>query len=293
MAKRRKSKRLVAVLVSDTHTGHSLGLLNPATELVDEHGEPYSPSLNKTQAYLWHLYNEHLDAVADLADGCRVIAIVNGDVTQGDRYPAHLCLPLIADQIVAASWTLQPLYVHKRLNLSHVRVIVGTGVHGWEGSAAALVAQRLASQHPQVDTRALYHASIALTGQRGQVIDAAHHGPFPGSRKWLKGSIAVRYVTDAMLSELADGHTPPRVYARAHYHEYLHVGPVRVRAKGKDVESDLVITPSYSGIDDYVRKVTRSTRTIDHGLVALVFDDGLREVVPLYQELDMRTREAL
>jgi len=59
------------------------------------------------------------------------------------------------------------------------------------------------------------------------------------------------------------------------------------------VESELIITPCYTGVDDYARKVTRSLRKLDHGLVCLVFEDGLREVVPLYQELDIRTREEL
>ena len=71
---------------------------------------------------------------------------------------------------------------------------------------------------------------------------------------------------------------PARVYARAHYHEWVRE-TVRVRQHGRDVVSDLVITPSSSGIDDYVRRATRSKRVIDHGLVVLVFEGGLREDV--------------
>ena len=291
--KRRKAQRLVVVLLSDTHTGHKLGLLNPATELIDEHGEAYSPGLNTTQRYLWGLYLSHIDKVAELAGGCRVVLVVNGDVTQGNRYPSHLSLPLISDQIIGAAWALRPWYTDKRLAVSHVRVIVGTAAHSWEASAEVLVAQRLAQQFPKVDTKPLYHAQLVLKKQRGQVVDCAHHGPFPGGRKWLEGNSARWYLKSAMLDELVDGITPPIVYARAHYHEYRHVGPERVRSRGVDVESRLIITPSYSGIDDYVRQATRSKRKIDHGLVVLVFEDGLREVVPLYQELDIRTREEL
>jgi len=292
MARRRKAKRLVVVLLSDIHTGHKLGLLHPETTLLDEVGQSYSPGLNYTQRYLWDLYQSHIDNVAELADGCRVILLVNGDVTQGDKYPAHLTLPLISDQVIAASWALRPWYTDKRLKVSNVRVIVGTAAHSWEGSAEVLVAQRLAEQYSTVDTAPLYHASITLAGQGGQVIDAAHHGPFPGGRKWLRGNGARYYLRSAMLAEMVDGETPPRVYARAHYHEWVWE-TVRVRRNGQDVTSELVITPSYSGIDDYVRRATRSKRKIDHGLVALEFEDGLRDVHPLYQEMDIRSKEEL
>jgi len=291
--KRQGDKRLIVVLLSDQHAGLKLGLLNPSTSLTDEHNEPYSPGLTTTQRYLWELYQEHIESVADLADGSPVMLLANGDLTQGTKYPTHLSLISIHDQIQAAIWNLKPWYEHKRINLSHARIVVGTGSHGWEGTAEALIAEGLAGLYPKKDTRALYHALLALTTQKGQVIDCAHHGPFPGGRKWLKGNSASYYLKSAMLEELLDGKIPPVLYARAHYHEFLHVGPVRIRRRGKDVESRLVITPSYSGSDDYVRQATRSKRKIDHGLVAVEFEDGLRKVHPFYQELDIRTKEAL
>ena len=280
-------------MLSDTHAGHKLGLLNPETVLIDEHGEAYSPGLNKTQRYLWELYQSHIEQVAQIAGKSPVVLVHNGDITQGTRFPSHLTLPLISDQVMAGAENLAPWYEHKGIRLQAVRIIVGTAAHGWEGAAEVLVSTRLAQRYPKMDTKPLYHAQLAFAKQQGQVVDCAHHGPFPGSRKWLKGSIAIRYLTSAMLDEIVDGVTPPRVYARAHYHEYLHVGPARVRSQGHDVESELIITPCYTGVDDYARKVTRSLRKLDHGLVCLVFEDGLREVVPLYQELDIRTREEL
>jgi len=292
MPKRRKGQRLIVVLLSDTHAGHKLGLLNPATELMDEVGESYRPAPNATQRYLWELYESHIDKVAELAGKSPIILIHNGDVTQGTKYPAHLTLPLISDQVIAAADNMAPWYTDKRLCVKAVRVIVGTAAHSWEGSAEVLVAQRLAQQYPDVDTRPLYHASIALKRQGGQVIDCAHHGPFPGGRAWLKGNGARYYLRSAMMEELVDGQTPPRLYARAHYHEWVRE-TVRVRSNGQDIIGDLVITPSYSGIDDYVRRATRSKRKIDHGLVVCVFDGGLREIVPLYRELDVRTKETL
>ena len=288
--KRRAQKRCIAVLLSDTHAGHKLGLCNPNTALIDEHGNEYSPRLTATQAYLDDLYKTHIDAVADLADGDPVLVFHNGDITQGTRYADHLIATLIVDQVKIAVANLSRWYTHKRINLALVRVVVGTSVHSIEGTTEQLVAAQLAALYPAISTNVMYHLQFALKSQRGQVLDLAHHGPFPGSREWLRGNSARFYLRDAMMAEMIDGLTPARVYARAHYHEWVRE-TVRVRRNGMDVTSDLVITPSYSGIDDYVRRATRSKRKIDLGLVALEFEDGLRDIHPLYVQLDVRSSE--
>jgi hypothetical protein len=171
--------------------------------------------------------------------------------------------------------------------------VVGTGVHTWQGSSEALASKALSELYPKIDTRAVYHSLITLKHQRGQRIDLAHHGPHPGTRKHLKGSIARHHLVSMMNAELIDQHIPPQVYVRAHYHEYLHVGPARVRSQGRDIESRLIICPCYTGATPYTRKATRSIDHLDHGLVALEFEDGLREVHPYYEELDIRTKEEL
>ena len=288
--RKRAHKRCIAVLLSDTHAGHKLGLCNPSTVLINEHGDNYSPQLSATQQYLDDLYKTHIDAVADLADGDPVLVFHNGDITQGTRYADHLIATLIVDQVKIAVANLSRWYTHKRINLALVRVVVGTSAHSIEGTTEQLVAAQLAALYPKLSTSVMYHLQFVLKSQRGQVLDLAHHGPFPGSRKWLRGNSARFYLRDAMMAEMIDGLTPARVYARAHYHEWLRE-TVRVRRNGVDATSDLVITPSYSGIDDYVRRATRSKRKIDHGLVACEFEDGLRDVYPLYQQLDIRSRE--
>ena len=287
---RRTHKRCVAVLLSDTHAGHKLGLCNPNTLLMNEHGDEYSPQLSATQAYLDDLYKQHIDEVADLADGDPVLVFHNGDITQGTRYADHLCATLIVDQVKIAVANLSRWYTHKRINLALMRVVVGTSVHSIEGTTEQLVAAQLAALYPEHSTNVMYHLQFTLKSQQGQVLDLAHHGPYPGGREWLRGNGARYYLRSAMMAELVDGETPARVYARGHYHTWVRE-TVRVRRNGQDVTSDLVITPSYSGIDDYVRSATRSTRKIDHGLVALEFEDGLQDIYPLYQQLDVRSSE--
>ena len=294
MAKRRKTKRLIVALVADTHAGHKLAVQHPELELMDEHGETYTPTLDtEFQKFLNDLYQKHIDDVADLADGCPVLLTHNGDITHGEAFARHLSLVTLHDQIESAYWNLRRWYEHPRIHLAGARILFGTEVHNnGAGTSEAEVCRRLQLAYPDVDTRIAYHSEIAFSRQQGQKLDLAHHGPFPGSRKWLEGNSAGWKLKDAMLKELLDGLTPPRVYARAHYHTYVSVQQ-RVQAGGVEHVSDLIILPSYSGVDDYVRKVTQSKTKIQNGLVALEFERGFRKAHPLYEETDIRTREEL
>lgn len=83
----------------------------------------------------------------------------------------------------------------------------------------------------------------------------------------------------------------PNVNISISYHLYFQLKNQRIRAKGADVESHLVALPAYCGIDDYVRGATKAKPKIDLGLVALEFDDGLKDIHPFFKELDVRTRE--
>jgi len=290
--KRKAGKRLIVPLVADTHSGHKLGLQQPDLELMDEHGETYTPGLKtEFQKYLNDLYQKHMDDVADLADGYPVLLTHNGDVTHGMRFAQHLSLVTMHDQIEGAFCNLRRWYEHPRINLVGTRILFGTEIHNdGAGTSEAEVCRRLQLAYPKIDTRISYHSVLTFDKQNGDGVDLAHHGPFPGSRKWLEGNSAGWYLKDAMLRELLDGDTPPRIYARAHYHTYVSVQQ-RVQAGGAEYASDLIILPSYSGIDDYVRKATRSKTKIQNGMVVLEFEGGFRKAHVLKEETDVRTKE--
>ena len=225
--------------------------------------------------------------VASLSIGCEVIVIHEGDLCDGNAYVDHLCAYTHTNQVRVATKNLQRWF-RPDINLTRMRIVIGTEVHTFKaGSSAVAVHDRLSLLYPDLDIGVLYHLYARL---QGQVIDSAHKGPFPGSRKWLKGNSVGWYLKSAMLEELVDGEIPPIVYARAHFHEFVHKTE-RVRQKGVDVESHLVVSPSYCGLDDWSRGSTRAKRKIDLGLVALEFDEGLKKVHPFYEELDVRTKE--
>ena len=285
------SKRRLVVLLSDTHGGHKLGLLSPETVIYDEDESgnlrPYTPDLMAMQRYLWELYTGHIKSVRELAGRDEIIVVHNGDVTQGLKYPEHLVSTRLSDQVLIGFCNLKP-WLELR-NVRTVRVVKGTASHVLgEGSSEILIARMLAQAYPNKDVQALYHGLLDVGGV---TFDCAHHGPFPGSRNWLKGNVARYYLRSLMLDDVLHGRDPPRVVARAHYHVYVRE-TLRLEVEGQEHASDLIITPSYCGVGDHGRRVTRSTSLQTHGLVACEVVGGeLRDVHPFKETLDLRTYE--
>lgn len=285
---REKMSRRIVVAVADFHSGHKLGLMDPETVLPSDDG-PYTPGTTATQRYLWELCREYMGRVIALADGDDVVLFHDGDLMHGDRYPEQLVSTRKADFVLIARQNLQPWM--KVPNVSAVRLLLGTEAHNFgEGSGEILVAEMLDNQHPKVDVKAYYHGLIDVGGVE---FDVSHRGPYPGSRKWLKGNILRYYLRSLMMDELLDGRVPPRVVLRAHYHTYLRE-TVRIEVRDRTYVSDIVLLPSFCGLGGYAHQRTRSIHKQAHGLVAFEVVDGeLAGIHPFKRSLDVRTKETL
>ncbi len=292
-ANRRRNRRLV-VCLSDMHGGHKLGLCNPETVLHDEDHErnvtEYNPPLTAVQRYLWKLYIEHVEQVADLADGDDIVVIHNGDLTQGTKYPDHLVSSRQEDQQEIAFCNLLPLV--SLPNVSTIRIIIGTAAHNMgEGSAEIAVTRRLQARYRKRNIAVLHHGLFDVDGV---TFDVAHHGPFPGSRKWLEGNVARYYLWDYMMTELLAGRTPARILYRAHYHTWIPPETLRMEADGDEHISELALSPSYCGLGDHGRQATRSTHGQTHGLTVREIVDGQAVARHTFKRsLDVRTKEIL
>ena len=265
-----------------------MGLLNPDTVLVGEtdDGDIYewSPDLTETQKYLWQLYQQNIEEICAFADGDELIVFHDGDLTQGDRFGNLIPDTTREDQRTIGYFNLLPL-----LSLSNVRVarlVTGTQVHVPE-CAEARVAYRLQKDTGK-DVQAFHHGRVRVSGVP---FDVAHHGPYPGSRDWLKGNVALYYLKDRVYEDRRLGVEPARVYMRGHFHEYVSV-PLEDRWCGKRYQYDLTILPSYSGMNRHARKVTRSDPSLTNGLVCYEIVDGrLANIEPFVTTVDLRTEE--
>lgn len=285
------SRRLVA-LVSDTHAGSTVGLLNPDTVLWRENEageeESWNPPLEPIQIWLWGHYAQDIASTMELADGDDVILVHNGDLTWGRKYPSKLVSTREADQIFIALANLAPWGAHP--NVRTIRLVHGTDSHAFgEATSDALVCQAIRTRWPERNVAEVRHALLIVDGVG---IDCAHHGPTAGGRQWLTGNEARYYAKSLMNDDAILGRTPPRVIVRSHYHTYVRE-TVRIHG-ARELVTDVIITPAYCGMTEYATQATRSGYLISCGLVVLEIVDGaLREIHPFVRSVDLRREEVL
>lgn len=286
-------QRAILLVLSDLHGGHRHGLMNPATVLeeTDEEGnllENYHPQTTRIQEYLWGQYTEWVSEVKEIAGSDPLYIAVNGDITCGDKYPQLRVSDRMADQFLIAEADFWPLY---DLKPKAVRIIKGTGAHVFnQGTSEIVVSSMLKTRYPDVSTEVKDHGLFTIEGVS---IDISHHGPPPGSRKWLEGNEARYYLRSAMIDEITAGKVPPRLYYRAHYHQSVEETLI-VQGNGNRYKSTLIITPSLAFIDNHARQTVRSPSRITHGMsVAELYDGELLRTIPLEKTIDIRSKEEL
>lgn len=280
------SNRRVLAVMNDPHSGHRLGLLNPDTLLYQGEGEGYRPGLTASQEYLWNeVYTEAVAAVQVIADGADITLIVNGDLTQGDKYPSAWVSTRKSDQLTIAKWNLAPFY--QLPNLKRVRITKGTGAHNFgEGSSEITLTEMLSDKYPRVDTQMTDHGLMSLSGV---VFDYAHHGPGAGNSVMNAGNAARNYLRARMLQAITDGREPADVYLRAHVHT-----PVWECLRIAEYTSTIRVVPSLCMLDDHAQQATRSVTQITHGICVYEVEDGeITGENELYQTLDLRQMEVL
>jgi len=290
----KKYNRTVLVQISDLHGGHVLGLCNPDTPLheIRENGEVVisNPRLTASQEYLWELYTETLipEAVR-FAGGDPMVLFVTGDISQGNKYQRQLISSDITQQIYVAEYNIHPWFYYKPLKA--VRFGIGTPSHVFgEGASEKLVSSTLKHKHPKVDTKTVYHG---LANVSGIDIDYAHHGPFHGSRNWLKGNEARYYLRSIMMDEIQAGGKPPNLVMRGHYHTFVKEY-LAITNASHEYESWIVIAPSMCMLDDYGHQATRSVYRITNGIVMYEIIDGrLMTPIKVAKTMDIRTKEKL
>lgn len=287
-------KRTLIPVVSDPHGGHKLGLCNPETIIEDDSmGEvqKISPILNEAQTLLWEVYSNGIDEVAKLAGKDEVLLILSGDVTQGNKYISEQMTTRIADQFFIAEYNLHP-WIHKVKNIKTIRLAKGTGSHEFgEGSSSLTVSRLIKNKFPKIDIKSLYHGLIRTKG--GVFIDYAHHGPYPGSRNWLKGNEARYYLKSLMMDEVQAGHVPPHIVIRGHYHQYIKEY-YSLRTNGTEYESWLTVVPSMDMMSDFAIQASRSSYRITNGIVVYeLIDNKVYDIHFFGTTTDVRTYEEM
>lgn len=282
-----KSNRAIIVTESDQHGGNDLGLLNPNTVLISKDKRKYKPTLTETQENLWEVREWGRKEVLHLADKSPIVLLETGDVNQGIVYDVE---KRISSQVEIALMNVVPWLNCK--NLAGIRVDSGTSTHSFGNSdAESLLVSRIRDRKPDLNVELLDHGLSEICGV---LVDHAHHGPYTGSREWLKGNVALYYLRDLMMKDILRGRKPPQLVLRGHYHAVVEVFNRINGADGKVYRSWLWVLPSLCGINGHALKVTRSEYEITNGIVAFeVIDGRLREAYEFTKTLDTRAREVI
>ncbi len=274
-------KKRYVLAEADTHSGHKLGLCNPLTKVLDaDTGTAQLLELGIFQQYLWQERTKYIKNAFDIIRSHPCTYILNGDVTHGNGHTEQLMGSLISYQFTIAHYNLLPII--ERRNVRTIRLMSGTGVHSFgEGTAEITVAERLQADFKRKDIGVLAHGRLEIGGG---IFDVSHHGPSGGSRWWLEGNTARYHLRDRMMRDLSIGLEPAHVYLYAHYHTDIHE-VLRIVWNGRVYRSHLVVLPSWCGLGEYARKVTKSTPIIENGLYLFEINDGR---VTVYDEFVSR-----
>jgi len=274
---------------TDFHANHRHGLCNPETKMSDGEDGEYKPELTETQKYLWELRTKNIGHLTNFLGRDPLVYINKGDQTNGTKHEGNWVSTNIANQYRIARANVAPIFRLKNLKIA--RFIRGTQSHEFgNGAAAQSLQDSYEETYPKIDVKTFWHPLVSINGFE---IDISHHGPGPGSRTWLRGNMARYYLRDRMFDDLVNGKTPPKVYARAHYHHRIWETLHHPLDNGW-VTSSLILTPSMCGLGAYARQVTKSMPRVTNGMVCLrVENRKLLEVEWFTQTLDIRTREIL
>jgi hypothetical protein len=254
------------LVIADIHGGHTLGLLAPGTVLwqqdsFDDEPVPWIPSLNPLQVKLWDWFRWDLDWVVKLAAGRPIIVKINGDITQGLKYVREWVSVRPSDQIEIAVRVLSvPLMMP---NVQQMDFVTGTLSHE-QDQASPILARRIL----QAETgKPIGLSNHYLTTINETTFDLAHHGPIPGSRRWLEGNSLRWYTNDLQQRELDLGNTPSHWVIRSHYHTFARSAS-DYRKGTTHYRTESLLTPGFTGMDGYARQATRSKFEVHVGMVA-------------------------
>jgi hypothetical protein len=283
--------RIIYLILSDTHGGNELGLVNPEIALpkqdLDQTG---SLRVTETNKFLWEdIFVSGLQKVCNLAGDDPIIALHNGDLAHGIKYMDETIDSSMVVQFVVAVENMKR--VLEIPNVVMLRLISGTASHSFgQGSVDAMAAYTLRGMFPGRDIQSYHHDLLDINGF---TIDCAHKGPNTGKRNWTKGNIARLYLQSMMEDELALGNTPPKLVLRSHYHEYIKVWHGK-KYRGEYLESWLIVSSPLCLIGDWTRDRTESAYIVSPGMLALEVVDGhLYQTHFFGQTMDIRRKETI
>lgn len=278
-----KPQKTVLVVVADTHSGSSTGLL-PPENWVGLDGQ--TVRLSTGQKVLWQQWEECWERVRQLRKGARLVVIHNGDAIDGKH---HDTTQLVTSDIEEQKRMHLAAMDHALKVAQHnpkkdkLFYVFGTETH--VGGAEDAIARDLGAEPLIMPTPANewrdgcfihYHLKLNINGVR---FDIAHHGLPSGTRAWTKNN-GLFYVAKSHYFDCIERDVQPFDYIiGSHLHEYI-----TAMYEGIKGSTRAIMTPAFQLKTHFGHKVARN-KLSSIGLVIIVIEADGRH----YYEVPMLT----
>ena len=267
--------KLALIVVSDGHTGHKNGLLNPISEL--EEGVPV-PMYSIPQS-LWNITEEVRDWVNTNCKKYDKWLINLGETTQGNAHNDDL---LTAEMHLQFKWAAEAMYPFLDMKgMKGARFLQATSWHEYgDGSSSKLMIEILKAKYQKLDIRQAVQSRMLADNV---LFEWTHHGPGTSKRKYLEGNSAFLEAKDRVLHHLIENKRCPDLTFTAHTHKPSQA-KASILSNGEYVSNTHVITPPLCGPGAYSRKVANPSMYYV-GTHCVLTDGHGFEVIPFYKRL--------
>ena len=262
-------------IISDQHTGHKQGLINPDSELADDVPIPFY----LIPRYLWDITEEARLWVTTRYPKSEKWLIHLGETTQGNKYPDDLLTTDMSLQFKWAAETMHPFL--KMKGMRGARFLQATSWHEYgDGSSSKLMVEMLKFKYPKLDIRQMNQARFAVGDA---LFEWTHHGSGTSKRKSLEGNAAFHDAKDRLILHLVEDERCPDITFTAHTHKPSKA-TASILSNGEYIENTQIITPPMCGPGCYSRKV--ANQPIYYVGMHVVVTDGITwSVKPFYRKL--------
>ena len=261
MKRKQNTAPIVVAVVSDLHSGSTVGLCPPIINLDD--GGTYRAGHH--QVWLWHCWKDFCKKARRRAkkQGGKFVAIVNGDATEGNHHHTRAV-------IGSGNETLQMRIAEANLGklLEHADAAYFT-----RGTPAHVGGQsKLEEKIADNWTNVIRHSEAAATwwhlrlDVNGTLFDVAHHGSV-GRLHWTKANSLGKIATTAIMQAHESGQRPANVVIRSHLHQYVDTG--------NNYRTIRVIgTPAWQLITGFVHRISPGSLADVGGLIFTCYPGG-------------------
>jgi hypothetical protein len=268
--------KTVIAIPEDTHCGSTLGLILPK-QWQRKDGDNYNP--NKIQRHIiapqWAKVWER---VAELRKRARLIVVHDGDAVEGTVKTTTKLVSSRNDEqeaihVDCMDWALKKAKFKPKTDLLYY--VEGTDYHvDVDAQSEERIAKDLGAipflppSEPDGHDGKWTHNHLRLNVD-GVLFDIAHHGPNPGTRAWTKANALKAIIKSVYFDCLDDGDPIPRIWHRAHFHEFAEA-----TYRGSSGKITGICGPAFQAVTRFGSKMSKATKKASVGMMIYIVENG-------------------